>query len=75
MEKTSSMVTGGATLTAASLVPAVQWVSAGCPVPMPVEVQLLIAGAIVTAIHAVGNWFAARAVRRAEARAAVAPQA
>lgn len=74
MDKTSSIVTGGATLTAASLVPAVQWVSGGCHLPMPLEVQLLISGAIVTIIHAARNWWVER-VARAAAKAAAAPVA
>jgi hypothetical protein len=65
MNQTSSIVTGGATLTAASLVPLVQWVSMGCKTPMPAEVQLLVAGAIVTGIHAVRNVVAARSAARA----------
>jgi hypothetical protein len=61
MNQTSSIVTGGVTLTAASLVPLVQWVSTGCKTPMPSEVQLLVAGAVVTAVHALSNVLAARA--------------
>jgi hypothetical protein len=60
MNQTSSMVTGGATLTAASLVPLVQWAAMSFKGPMPAEVQLLVAGAIVTVVHAVGNVIAAR---------------
>lgn len=70
MNQTSSFVTGGVTLSAASLVPAVQWVAAGCPMPMPAEVQLLVAGAIVTGIHAARNFIAARAERKQTATAA-----
>jgi hypothetical protein len=60
MNKTSSLVTGGATLTAASLVPLVEWVAGGCKGPMPPAAQLLVAGVIVTVIHAVSNVAAAR---------------
>jgi type VI protein secretion system component VasK len=74
MDKTSSIVTGGATLTAASLVPAVQWVSGGFHLPMPLEVQLLISGAIVTVIHAARNWRVARAARAAKTATAPAVQ-
>ncbi|CDY79499.1 hypothetical protein BGLT_02280 [Caballeronia glathei] len=69
MNNASSLITGGATLTAASLVPAVQWASMGFPMPMPPEVQLLVAGALVTAIHAVCNVLAARAAAKAEPKA------
>lgn len=67
MNQTSSLVTGGATLTAASLVPAVQWAAIGFKGVMPAEVQLLVAGAIVTAVHAVGNLIAARIAPKASA--------
>lgn len=60
MNQTSSLITGGATLTAASLVPLVEWVAGGCKGPMQPAVQLLVAGAIVTIIHAVSNVAAAR---------------
>ena len=55
MNKTSSLITGSATLTATSLVPAIEWAATGFRGPMPEQVQLLVAGAIVTAIHAIGN--------------------
>jgi hypothetical protein len=70
MNQTSSLVTGGATLTAASLVPAVQWAATGFKGPMPPEVQLLVAGAIVTVIHAMGNF----ASTRYSAKTPAAPQ-
>ncbi|MFM0163808.1 hypothetical protein PQR39_25775 [Paraburkholderia sediminicola] len=63
MNKNSSILTGSVTLTASSLVPLVQWVSMGFPMPMPFEVQLIFASAIVTGIHALSN----RAIARAAA--------
>ncbi|NYH21368.1 hypothetical protein [Paraburkholderia bryophila] len=71
MNQTSSLVTGGVTLTAASLVPLIEWVATGCKGVMPPEVQLLVAGAIVTSIHAIGNVVAART--SAKQATAVAP--
>lgn len=69
MNQTSSLVTGGATLTAASLVPAVQWAATGFKGPMPPEVQLLVAGAFVTVIHAIGNVIAARTAAKSSSAA------
>lgn len=70
MNQTSSLVTGGATLTAASLVPAVQWAATGFKGVMPPEVQALVAAAAVTVIHAVRNVI----VTHFAAKGAAAPQ-
>lgn len=74
MNQTSSLVTGGVTLTAASLVPLVEWVATGCKGVMPPEVQLLVAGAVVTVVHAVSNLVAARTAAKQAALAAPAQQ-
>ena len=47
------LVTGGVTVSAASLAPLVSWVINGCPHPAPDSVPLLIAAGIITLGHAI----------------------
>ena len=56
MDKTSSIVTGGLTVSAATLVPLVQWGLNGFPHPIPESVPYVIAAAIVTVGHALYNY-------------------
>ena len=53
----SSVSTGGLVVSAASLVPAVDWVMAGCHTPVPAAVSALIAGLIAAGVHAAYNHF------------------
>jgi hypothetical protein len=52
MNSTSPVVTGGVTVTAATLVPLVQWAMGGFPKPIPPDVPYLVAAGIVTGAHA-----------------------
>lgn len=52
MGTTSSVTTGGVVVSAASLVPAVDWVMSGCHGPVPASVSALVAGVLAMAIHA-----------------------
>lgn len=60
MNPTSSLLTGGVTVSAATLVPIVTWVMAGCPAPIPESVPYLISAGIITAAHALYNVATAR---------------
>ena len=62
MDKTSSVVTGGVTVSAATLVPLVTWALAGFPQPIPDSVPYLIAATIVTGGHALYNLVATRSI-------------
>jgi len=53
----SSVSTGGLVVSAASLVPAVDWVMAGCHTPVPAAVSALVAGLLAAGIHATYNHF------------------
>lgn len=53
----SSVSTGGLVVSAASLVPAVDWVMSGHPAPVPAAVSALIAGLIAAGAHAAYNYF------------------
>lgn len=50
------LVSSGATVTAASLVPAVQWALNGFHGGVPESVAALLAGLLVAAFHAGVNW-------------------
>lgn len=58
------IVSSGVTVTAASLVPAVEWALSGFPHPVPESVSALVAGALVAAIHLGINWINARAAAK-----------
>ena len=60
MNNPSSVITGGVTVTAATLVPLVTWAMNGFPHPIPDSVPYLIAAGIVTVSHATYNVLAAR---------------
>lgn len=63
MNQPSSVVTGGVTVTAATIVPLVQWAMNGFPHPIPPDVPYLIAAALVTGAHAAYNLLAARGMK------------
>lgn len=50
------LLSSGATVTAASLVPAVEWALNGFKGAVPESVAGIIAGVLVAAIHAGVNW-------------------
>ncbi len=55
MAQTSSVITGGVTVTAATIAPLVSWAIGGFPKPIPDSVPYLIAAAIVTGAHLACN--------------------
>lgn len=55
MDRTSSILTGGVTVTAATLAPLVTWGLNGFPHPVPDSVPYLIAAVAVTIGHAIFN--------------------
>ncbi|WP_213761832.1 hypothetical protein [Caballeronia sp. dw_19] len=75
MNKTSSVVTGGVTVTAATLVPLIQWAMSGFPRPVPPDIPFLVAAGLVTGVHAVYNILAARTAAKTVAAAPVTPAA
>lgn len=60
MNQTSSVVTGGVTITAATLAPLVHWALDGFPKPIPDTVPFLLAAAIVTGMHLAANIYNSR---------------
>jgi hypothetical protein len=56
----SSVITGGVTLSAASLAPLVKWALTGFTLPPPEGTDFLIAAFVLTVGHAVYNLIAAR---------------
>ncbi|MFX1761447.1 hypothetical protein PWP93_02400 [Paraburkholderia sp. A1RI-2L] len=75
MNQVSSLVTGGTTITAATIAPMLQWLLAGCPLPIPEGLPYLVAALIVTGAHAVGNWWVSRPAVKADATAPAADPA
>lgn len=65
MNKTSSIATGGVTISAAALEPYVQWLIDGRPAPVPAGSALLISAAIITLAHALYNYLTARTGKQA----------
>ena len=75
MNQTSSIQTGAITLTAASLVPIIDWAAQAAHVTIPMEAQLQISAFIITGAHAVYNYLMARAnAKKGAAPAAPAQQ-
>ena len=60
----SMTVTAAATMTAASLAPAIGWLLSGCPRPVPEGVSLTVAAVLIIAAHGVQKlaapWLAKR---------------
>jgi hypothetical protein len=56
MNQASSIVTGGLTVSAASLVPAVEWTLGGFPRPVSETVSYLLAGLVAAGAHALYNY-------------------
>lgn len=62
MNQTSSIVTGGLTISAATVQPAVSWaLGAIFHAPVPESVSVLVTGLICAAVHAATNYLIARA--------------
>lgn len=55
-----AIISGGLTVSAADLIPTVDWALSGFHGAVPANLSVLIAGAVVMAVHAGYNWFAAR---------------
>ncbi|HDR9123307.1 TPA: hypothetical protein QDB31_000285 [Burkholderia vietnamiensis] len=75
MNQVSSLVTGGTTITAATLAPMLQWLLAGFPLPIPESLPYLVAALIVTGAHAIGNWWASHQAAKNNAPAPTAEPA
>lgn len=65
MNKVSSAVTGAVTISAAALVPYVQWALNGGHGPLPDGSALMISSAIVTAAHYAYNYLQSKAEAKA----------
>lgn len=59
------LVSSGVTVTAASIVPAVQWALNGFHGGVPESVASLLAGVLVAAVHAGLNWLNNRSTTQA----------
>lgn len=62
-----ALVSGGLTISAADLIPSVDWAIHGFHGPVPANLSGLIAGALVAAIHAGYNAWAERTDKQAPA--------
>jgi hypothetical protein len=63
MNQTSPFITGGATITVATLEPLVRWGLTGFHQPIPEAVPGVVAALLFTGAHALMNWFAARGAK------------
>lgn len=75
MNNLSPVATSALTVTAAQLVPTVEWALGGFHGSAPTNLSALIAGGIVLVLHAGYNWVAMRADAKAAAAKLVAPSA
>lgn len=66
MNQISPYVTGGATITVATIEPLVSWALAGFHQPMPAAVPGIVAALLLTGVHAVCNLIAARSSKSPE---------
>lgn len=69
----SSISTGGASISVATLVPIVNWALAGFGHPIPETVPYLIAAGVITGAHALYNWATAPKASAAPAAAPAQP--
>ncbi|WP_234775154.1 hypothetical protein [Paraburkholderia tropica] len=67
MNQTSSIQTGAITLTAASLVPIIDWAATSLHIAIPVDAQLQLAAMLITGGHALYNYLRSRAESKAPA--------
>jgi hypothetical protein len=70
-----AIISGGLTVSAAELVPTVEWALGGFRGPVPANLSALLAGAIVMALHAGYNWLVARAAAKDAAAKPATPAA
>ena len=66
MNQTSPWLTGGATITVATLEPLVSWALTGFHQPMPAAVPGVVAALLLTGAHAVVNLISSRTGKPAE---------
>lgn len=64
MNQSSSIQTGAITLTAASLVPIIDWAAQAMHIAIPMEAQLQISAFLITGAHAAYNYLMARAAAK-----------
>lgn len=74
MDKTSSFVTGGVTLSAATIEPLVAWGMTGFHAPVPASVPLVVASLAITGLHAAYNLLRSRFAAKAADKAAPVSQ-
>lgn len=65
-----AIISGGLTVSAADLIPTVNWALTGFHGPVPANLSGLIAGAIVMLVHGGYNWVSARNAAKSAAPAA-----
>ncbi|MDN7490613.1 hypothetical protein QZM35_23150 [Burkholderia sp. AU45274] len=70
MGNTSSIQTGAITLTAASLVPIIDWAAQVMHVTIPMEAQLQISAFLITGAHAAYNYLMTRSAAKSAANVA-----
>jgi hypothetical protein len=68
MNQTSSIQTGAITLTAASLVPIIDWAATALHISIPMDAQLQIAAMLITGGHALYNYLRSRSTPAAPAQ-------
>ena len=66
MDKTSSLLTGGVTLSAATVEPLVSWAFTGFHAAMPASVPFVVASLAVTGLHALYNVVSAKLAKPAQ---------
>lgn len=67
MAQSSSIITGGATISVATLVPIINWALGGFHAPIPDSVPWIISAAIITGCHALYNHYSGTATSAATA--------
>ncbi|WP_186095707.1 hypothetical protein [Burkholderia gladioli] len=73
-QPTSSIQTGALTLSAASLVPIIDWAASRLGITIPIDAQLQIAALVITVGHAIYNLLLERRAQSAPASTFVVPK-
>jgi hypothetical protein len=60
MNQTSPLITGGATITVATIEPLVSWAITGFHQPMPAAVPGIVAALLLTMAHVLANFISSR---------------